>query len=211
MTTEKKSATPKSRKKRKDTRPDTKKQVALLRRRTAALELKTQGLGYQEIVDTMKRLKLATPGYSTGMVYGDIQIALRTMNAEMQELAAENLRLDIIRLDKLLSSVWNQAVPEVDEDGDFLRPPDLLAHSAALSILDRRGKLLNYQSLFATKPEDAPQWNINIDLSQLTTHQIIEMKRRIAQGESPLAIFSEIQQQGNEADKGIPRSGDQSH
>jgi hypothetical protein len=191
------STEPKTKKKRQGSDRREIKQAQIVARRIVALDLKLQGGNYREIAEVMRESKIVgvTASYSEGLAYKDVQDALHELIEHQKELAAENLRLDLMRYDKMLSKVWEHAVPDADS-----RPPDVYAMNALLAILERRSTLLNYKAVTAT-PEQ-PNFNINVDWAQFTTAEIIEIRRRVSAGEDFVLVLTEVQQRPKESKAG---------
>lgn len=166
--------------------------LKMLTRQTWALDLKRQGLSYRRISARLKELKIANRSYSSGLAYRDVMEGMKRMLADQKELAELNLRMDLERVEELMMHWYPLAVPP----DDSMRPPDMQAGAFILALIDKREKLLNYKSLYQ-QPEE-PQWNITVDWSKFTTQQILEIRRRISQGEKPIDVFTEVQQQAKE-------------
>lgn len=163
--------------------------IKLLLRQTAAMKLRLMGASYRKIASRLKDLKLADNSYSEGLAYRDIDEGVKRLQDEQKELAENNLRLDLDRLDELMLAIWDRAVPPVDPDTGTALPADLVAQTGILQILDRRERLLNYKSLHAEKP----QLNFTIDWSQFSTEEILKIRERLSHGEDALAVITEIQ------------------
>jgi hypothetical protein len=148
--------------------PASPKKVRAAERRVMALELRKQGASYRRIAKQMKATPGISPGYSEGAAYKDVMSALHQLVSKQDELAQENLRLDLDRLDEMLATFWPAA-----------KKLDVQAFNAVMGVLDRRAKLLNY-----IQQGNAPL--LNIDMTKLTDEQI----DRIAKGENPITVLA---------------------
>ena len=149
--------------------PAAPKKVTLAERRIIALELRKKGMSYRKIAAAVleKMAGRVTAKYSATYAYNDCMTALRDLMSTQAELAKENLRLDLERLDDLLSVAMNNA-----------GKGDLMSLNACLAIIDRRARLLGY--------ERAVNFTANLDVTQLSTKQL----ERIANGEDPLLVVA---------------------
>ena len=148
--------------------PAAPKKVKAAERRIMALELRKQGGSYRVIAAQLRKMQVVGPGYNESAAYKDCMAALHSMIERQDELARENLRLDLERLDEILTGVYTAA-----------KKGDTFSINAVFGVLDRRGRLLNYAGL-------APQQNLNIDVTQLTDDQL----ERIANGEDPISVLA---------------------
>lgn len=162
--------------------PASKKKVELLIRQNLVLQLREQGGSYRRIAEQLKEIGAVNDSYSEGLAYKDAMDGLKRLIAEQRELATENLRLDLLRLDTLLSKAWTRAAPT----GNM--PFDLQAMGMVLQIFDRRERLLNYKSLHI----DPTQKHVNftIDWDNLTEEQLVKIRN----GEDPIIVLSEPSQ-----------------
>lgn len=138
-----------------------------------ALELRKQGLSYRRIAKQMREFPGISSRYSEGAAYLDCMEAMRDKMKHQQELAEQNLRLDLERLDELLARLW----PEIMDRAR----PDPIAVNQTLAVLDRRANLLNYKGLDKTvKP------TLNVDVTKLSLDQL----ERLANGEDPYIVLT---------------------
>lgn len=166
-------------------------QIKLIQRRTWALDLKKQGLSYRRIARRLKEEKLVPTTYSEGLAYKDVRDAMGILLEEQKEVAAENLRLDLMRYEEMLERFWPLALPTVEE-GEIEMPPNMVAVGAVMQILDKRSVLLNYKALWAEKEQ--PNFNINVDWSSFTMDEIIEIQQKVQAGEDAIVTITQIQQ-----------------
>jgi hypothetical protein len=186
--------------KKKKTTAQASEEVKLLQRRTWALDLQRQGLNYRQIARRLKELKLVPQTYSHGLAYKDCKDAIRTLIEDQKELAEENLRLDLLRLEEMFERVYPLAIPQPEEEGDLPPPPDPIYFSAVMAILDKRAQYLNYKALWAEK--EKPNFNVNINWSEFSLDEIIEIQQRIQAGEDALVVIAGVQHKNNKpADK----------
>lgn len=164
----------------------------IIQRQTWVLELRRKGASYAKIAKRLIELKLVQDTYGEGLAYKDYRDAIGRVLMEQQELAQENLRLDLERLDEMLMKVWPQAVPPTDPETGVSRPPDLFSIGTVMQLLSARAKLLNYEALY--KKPDEPKWVFNVDWSRFSTEEILLFKRRFMAGEEPVVILAEIEQ-----------------
>jgi len=151
-----------------------------IERQNMALELRKQGASYRRIARQLAKRPDVSDKYSEGAAYTDVMDALKRMLKEQSELAEENLRMDLERMDEMIAKMWSRAVPSNND-----KPADPYAMNIVLGILDRRARLLNYQQLWAA-PKSATQ--LNIDVTKLPT----EALQRIANGEDPIVVLTTL-------------------
>ena len=124
-----------------------------IERQNMALELRKQGASYRRIARQLSKGPDVSDKYSEGAAYTDVMDALKRMLKEQSELAEENLRMDLERMDEMIAKMWPRAVPSNND-----KPADPYAMNIVLGILDRRARLLNYQQLWAApKSADTAQ------------------------------------------------------
>ncbi len=83
--------------------------VAIAERRIIALALRKQGGSYRQIAEQMRRMEGISPKYSEAQAHNDVRGALRELITRMDEAAEEVRRLELERLDELLSAYWHRA------------------------------------------------------------------------------------------------------
>lgn len=161
--------------------PAAKKKLKLLDRQNMALEMRKAGASYRVIARELRKAPGVSANYSEGAAYGDIMTALKRLMDDQKELAQENLRLDMERLDIMFQRLWKKAIP-TKAPGAVVDPPyDPMAISLVMQIMDKRATLLNYKALMTV-----PTTNLNIDLDSLTDAQL----QRIANGEDPIIVIA---------------------
>jgi len=161
--------------------------VRKIDRENMALDLRKQGASYRRIARQLKKQDGISKNYSEGGAYGDVMNALHRLLKKQKELAEENLRIDLDRLDELFAKFWPRAVPASPD-----KPPDLLAASFVLSVLDKRANLLNYASLFAAPRQPTA---LNVDVTKLSS----EALKRIVDGEDPISVIASLSASGTGA------------
>lgn len=116
-------------------------------------QMRKAGTSVQEI---SKRFNLSTKAVNYG-----IQRQLARMNQEALLAYPEMLRMELERLDTLQQSIWpltQHRKIAMDDGTEVVVEPDLKAVQQALSIMDRRAKLLGMEAV-----------NINIMTDQMET------------------------------------------
>jgi hypothetical protein len=151
-----------------ETNPAAPLKLKITERRIMALNLRKQGASYRIIAANMRQEDGISPKYNSHAAYLDVMAALNDLNEQQRELAKENQRLDLERLDTLFTKAF--------ENG---KKGDVMSINACLAIMDKRAKLLGYQ------PPEVQQ-NLNIDVSKLTTEQLL----RIKNGENPTVVLA---------------------
>lgn len=110
-------------------------------------------------------------GISTKAVNFAIQRQLSRMNQEALMAYPEVLRMELERLDSLQQSVWpltQHRKVTMDDGTEVVVEPDLKAVQQALSIMDRRAKLLGMEAVninFSTDAETVPARAVLADAS----------------------------------------------
>lgn len=137
-------------------------------RRLMALELRKQGASYRQIAMQLRKQEGISPKYSEGAAYKDVMDALRRLNRQVDNTAAELRALELERLEELWKKFYQMALTG-----------DTYAFNACMGIIDRRDKYLGI-----SKP--VPRENLNIDVTQLSTEQL----ERIANGEDPVIVLA---------------------
>lgn len=150
--------------------PGAPNKVKRIERQNMALELRKQGASYRKIADQLKKMNKVSPKYNEHGAWKDCMDALKVMMEKQEELAKENLRLDLERLDEMFVRLYDNA-----------KKGDTFSANTVLAILDRRGKLLNYAALAPTINE-----NLNIDITKLNNDQL----KRIINGENPIIVLA---------------------
>lgn len=144
--------------------------VNIKERQHLALMLRKQGGSYRKIAAQLREQPGITPQYSESMAHSDVMAALKELNEKIYEEAAEVRRLELERIDELLSKYYQKALA-----GDHNS-----LHSV-LALMDRRAK---YSGLYA--PDKSV--SIVIDWDKLTEDQV----DRIAAGEDPRLVVGKI-------------------
>jgi hypothetical protein len=120
--------------------PDPAKGAELAKRRKRAIELRMQGLTYDQIAEELK-----LPG-GRGHVYRDLQAARREADLELRESIDEQRAIENARLDAMQATIWEAAV-----DGD------LEAQKGVLRLMQHRARLNGLQAPqrieFSVRPE----------------------------------------------------------
>jgi hypothetical protein len=150
-----------------DANPGAPIKVTIAERQVKALTLRKQGASYRNIAEEMKKIPGTSPRYGADQAYRDVMAALHRLMEKQTELAKENLRLDLERLDVLFVKPYEMA-----------KKGDLFAIKACLDILDRRAKLLGYGSVTQTA--------LNLDVTKLSKNQL----DRIINGEDPIIVLA---------------------
>lgn len=110
-------------------------------------------------------------GISTKAVNFAIQRQLSRMNQEALMAYPEVLRMELERLDSLQQSVWpltQHRKVTMDDGTEVVVEPDLKAVQQALSIMDRRAKLLGMEAVninFTSETETTPVRAVLADAS----------------------------------------------
>lgn len=118
-------------------------------RRIMALELRKQGGSYRQIAATLREVDGVSSKYSEGAAYGDVITSLRELNSRTAELAEENRRLELERLDELFSVYYERALKG-----------DTFALQACLSIMGKRAALLGLNA-----PVNINQTTVNVSMT----------------------------------------------
>lgn len=147
--------------------PATPEKIKKAERQIMALTMRKQGASFRAIAAQMRSQPGISPRYNAQAAHFDVMAALKELNETQKELAAENQRLDLERLDQMLVPVLENA-----------RKGDVMSVNAALNIMDRRQKMLGY-----TAPDTSR--TLNFDASSLSDEQLL----RIANGEDPARVI----------------------
>ena len=105
--------------------------AVVIERRAMALNLRKGGASYREIAASMKGQPFVTKRYNESLAYLDVTFELKRLNEKNAEAANELRRLELERLDRMLSAMDSQ----VDHG-------DPTAINTALRIAERRARLL---------------------------------------------------------------------
>jgi hypothetical protein len=148
------------------------------KRRGIALDLRKQGLSYQQIADEMRSLdedgnpkyEAIPEKYSKKVAFNDVIAGLKELSSEYKESATVVRELEAARLDELYAAVYPKAA-------DPNHPEHLYAVDRAIKLAERRGKLLGI---------DAATLDFTIDLNGFSSEEL----QRVEKGEHPLAIIA---------------------
>lgn len=119
-----------------------------MERRHHALQLRKVGATYREIAQTMRENGAAPKNYSPSTAYEDVTYELKRLDEHNQEEAAIVKRLELERLDRMLSALDDQ-----------IEAGDTKAINAALRISERRSAILGLDApskLETTGKDGAP-------------------------------------------------------
>lgn len=100
-------------------------------------DLRKAGLTYRQIASALD--------CSESRAYNGVQRVMRRISLKQSEDNADVLRMELDRLDALMTNMWPMTMPHdiTSEDGDTVRvPPSYEAVDRVLKIMDRRAKLL---------------------------------------------------------------------
>jgi hypothetical protein len=122
-------------------------------RRLKAVQLRLAGMTYRQIGEEM--------GFSEQRAWSLVQKEIQRVNRHRKEAAAEMLRLELERLDRLHAAFWEQAVAG-----------DLDAAAFVLRLMQRRARLLG---LDAPAAKGAPDPAVHITI---TLEQVLEARQR---------------------------------
>lgn len=111
-----------------------KQQAAIRARRLHVMDRVTAGWSYRRIAEDV--------GVSIGTISDDVNSSLAELREETDLYTENHVKLEEIRLDKMLSAIWAKV-----EAGDFQ------AIDRALKIMERKAKLLGYDQLSAEQSE----------------------------------------------------------
>jgi len=108
-------------------------EIALLERRSLAVELRRSGLSFDRVAEQVKARYPAAPGgYDRASAYRDVMTVLRAL---IEEPGREVIAGELSRLDAALTAIWVQ-----------VRRGDLLAIDRMIKIMDQRAKYLGLYS-----------------------------------------------------------------
>lgn len=113
-------------------------------REMVAMDLRIQGLSYEEIWREMSRLNPEEWTYSSPWEVR--RLLVRAMTKVRTEKREEVLEIELRRLDRMLQAVWFQAVGGIDTDGEKHAGGHLGAMKTVLSIEKERNRI---QGLYA--------------------------------------------------------------
>lgn len=129
--------------------PAAPKKVRKAERQILALELRKQGGSYRQIAAQLAATEGISPKYNEAAAYFDVMDALKALNEKKAELADENRRLEIERLDDLFAVYYAKALGG-----------DTWALQACLSIMGKRAALLGLNA-----PVKVDQTTITVNVS----------------------------------------------
>lgn len=115
-------------------------------------DLRKAGLTYRQIANALD--------CSEARAYNGVNRVMRRISAKQAEDGADILRLELERLDALLSNMWSMTMPhdiETEDGGKIRVPPSYEAVDRVIKIMDRRAKLLGLDQI---------QLNINTSNAQ---------------------------------------------
>lgn len=121
--------------------------VRRIEREAMALTLRKQGGSYRKIAQVLSQRPDIKPSYSERDAYGDVMNALDRLNQQAAEAVETVRRLEVERLDELLSVFWPKALK-----GDYA------AVDRILSMMERRARLLGLNQDKVAQTIDLTLW-----------------------------------------------------
>lgn len=123
--------------------------IQLVERRQMALEMRKAGASYRQIAAAIRQYIAAETGknskYNHQAAYRDVLVALREVEGQTAEAAAELIQLQLSRYDDLQASWWDRAQRDKD------------AAQVVLSVLRQRGDFLAQIGLLELKARELRQ------------------------------------------------------
>lgn len=141
-------------------------------RRVQALELRKAGLTYDQIAERI--------GISRSQAHGYVTKALNALDAKAAETAEQLRRLEVERIDKMLSGLWLRAVGTRDV------PSDPLVVDRVVKLMERRARLLGLDAPAKAQVELALESEVNDiarRLAQVLTPEQLEAVFPVLEGD----------------------------
>jgi hypothetical protein len=121
-------------------------EAVIAERDARAFELRKMGLSYRRIASALD--------ISESTAHAGVQRVLQKIGRQLAENNGDVLRMELERLDQLMSQIWpltrERKLEIRDADGnpsEITLPPDLDAVDKVVKLMDRRAKLLGMDSI----------------------------------------------------------------
>ncbi len=147
------------------------KKLRLAERRLLVFKYRRNGWSYRQIANSLAGKFGVSSRYGASNAYNDVKVVLNEIKSKYREEAEEVRDIELQRLDTLFEKYY-----------DLATSGDIMALNACLSIMDRRAK---YYDMDSMKKEDFSTL-LNFDVKDLTTEQL----KRIANGENPILVIT---------------------